>query len=157
MSKHEKAILKYIKEIEIHDYKIQTQSYFLSKLSYSTRKYLTILSFSEHNTISDIAKMLGLTKAAVTLKMNELEKQGLIIREQSEKDKRVYYIRVPQIVKDAWEESDAIFEKITSKCEKKFSDTELNCFFKVLSFFTKELEKENDNLKLEKEESNNEQ
>ncbi len=152
MSTYDKAILKYIKEIEIHDFKIQTQSSFFSTLSYSTRKYLSILSFSEYNTISDIAGMLGLTKSAVTLKMNELEKKGLIIREQSEKDKRVYHIRVPQIVKKAWKESDEIFEKITSKTGKKFSDKELNCFFDVLKYFTKQLEKENDKLKLKKKE-----
>ncbi len=155
MNKHEKAILKYIKEIEIHDFKIQTQSNFYSKLSYSTRKYLTLLSFSEYNTISDIARMLGLTKSAVTLKMNELEKQGLIKREQSEKDRRVFYIRVTQIVKGVWKESDEIFEKITRKTDKKFADKEIDSFFEILKYFTKELEKENDKLRFIKEETTN--
>ncbi len=156
MSKHDKLLLKYTKEMEIHDFKIQTQSSFFSKLSYSTRKYLSIISFSEYNTISDIAKMLGLTKSAVTLKMNELEKQGLIVREQCKDDKRVYYIRVPDAVKTAWKESDQIFEKIIEKTERKFSEKEVDIFFDVLKYFTKQLEKENDTLEFKKEGKDNE-
>ncbi len=156
MSKQDELLLKYSKEIEIHDFKIQTQSTFFSKLSYSTRKYLSIISFSEYNTISSIAKMLGLTKSAVTLKMNELEKQGLVVREQCKKDKRVYYIRVSQGVKESWIESDKIFEKIIDKTKKKFSEKEIDAFFEVLKYFSKQLEKENSTLGLKKGEKNNE-
>ncbi len=156
MSKEDALLLKYSKEIEIHDFKIQTQSSFFSKLSYSTRKYLSIISFSEHNTISDIAKVLGLTKSAVTLKMNELEKQSLIVREQCENDKRVYNIRVSEDVKQSWKESDAIFEKIIGKTKKKFSEKEIDAFFDVLKYFTKQLEKENSTLGFKKEVKDNE-
>ncbi len=64
-----------------------------SELSYHDTLYLNIIAAHPNKyTSSQIADLLKITRPAVTQKINELAKKGYIIRQQSEKDKRVYYL-----------------------------------------------------------------
>ncbi len=62
-------------------------------LSYHDLLYLNIIETHQNlYTASQIADMLNITRPSVTQKINELCKKGYIIRTQSEKDKRVFYL-----------------------------------------------------------------
>lgn len=141
MNKTEKSILHFFKVLDIHDLKVTRHSSYYGNLSFNTSKYLDVISFSDRNTVSDIAQALGITKSAVTIKMNELEKQGLIKRVQSKEDKRIFYISRTDCVNDEWKKSDIIFDAMLEQTSKKFSQKELDTFNDIVDFMAKELEK----------------
>lgn len=141
MNKTERSMWRFFKVIGIHDLKSSHYSPHYGNLSFSTSKYLDILSFSENNTVSEIAQALGITKSAVTIKMNDLEKQGLIKRVQSKTDKRMFYISLTDNISDQFEKSDVIFEKIFEETSKKFSQDELEIFSNIVDFMAEKIEK----------------
>ena len=59
--------------------------------------YLNIISAPPGKyTASNIADMLHISKPSVTQKINELEKEGYILKSQSHTDKRAYYLTVTE-------------------------------------------------------------
>jgi len=141
MSKTEKSILHFFKVLDIHDLKATRHSSYYDNLSFNTSKYLNVISFSDRNTVSDIAQALGITKSAVTIKMNELEKQGLIKRVQSKDDKRIFYISLTDCVNNEWKKSDIIFDAMFEQTSKNFNQKDLDTFNDIVDFMAKELEK----------------
>lgn len=103
-----------------------------NSVSYNSMLYLNIIIQNEFCTVSDLAKQLQVTKSAVTIKMNELEKEGFIYKEQSEKDKRVYFLRLTDKMKKTFQMYDNIFEIIEVKLFEKYTKEELVVFSKIL-------------------------
>lgn len=60
------------------------------------------VGIAEPRNMSDIAKRLGVTVGTLTVNMNGLEKKNYIVRERSEKDKRVVYITLTERGKKAF-------------------------------------------------------
>lgn len=54
------------------------------------------VGIEEPRNMSDIAKRLGVTVGTLTTNMNGLEKKGYIVRERSDKDKRVVYVTLTE-------------------------------------------------------------
>ena len=80
-------------------------------LSYNSLLYLNIIDQMEACTVSKIAEILHITKSAVTVKVNELVKQGLVVKEQSTEDKRVFYLRLNEDMDKIMKNYDHIFER----------------------------------------------
>ncbi len=67
----------------------------IGDLSYHDVLYLNIIEAHPNEyTASQIADLLGITRPSVTQKINLLCKKGYVVRTQSEKDKRVYYLSI---------------------------------------------------------------
>lgn len=101
-------------------------------LSYNTLLYLNIISQTKECTITKIAEMLNITKSAVTIKVNELVKQNIITKIQSEKDKRIFYLSVTPEIKKTLNFYDNISKKIEMKLKEKYSKEEMEIFSKIL-------------------------
>ena len=86
----------------------------------------------EECTVSKIADALKITKSAVTLKINELVKQGVVIKKQSEKDKRVYYLELSPHMEQVLGIYDQVFYKIERELKEKYSQEQLDTFGEVL-------------------------
>lgn len=102
-------------------------------LSYNSILYVNVIALTEQCTASKLAEALGITKSAVTLKVNELARQGVIVRTQSEEDKRVYYLSLSPAMEKACGLYDEVFGEINVKLKEHYSEEELNLFGKILS------------------------
>lgn len=68
----------------------------------------------------------------MTLKINELVKQGVVIKKQSEKDKRVYYLELSPHMEQVLGIYDQVFYKIERELKEKYSQEQLDTFGEVL-------------------------
>ena len=90
-----KAMDKMMHDISISDLRKAYDKNRNCDLSYNDTLYLNIIEGHPNEyTASQIADMLKVTRPSVTQKINELVRKGYVIRTQSEKDKRVYYLSI---------------------------------------------------------------
>lgn len=101
-------------------------------LSYNSILYINIIDQTPDCTASRIAQTLNITRAAVTLKLNELIRQGAVVKEQSKEDRRVYYVRLSPKMRDVMNVYDEIFLKIEEDLKKRFTGEQLDTFSQVL-------------------------
>lgn len=120
-------------KMSLYELKIMNGGDYYNKLSYNTILYLNVIALTENCTVSKLAEALNITKSAVTLKVNEMIKQNLIVKEQSQEDKRVFYIRLSSEMKKVISIYNQIFKKIEKKVMEKYSQEELNTFIKILN------------------------
>lgn len=120
-------------KMSLYELKIMNEGDYYNKLSYNTILYLNVISLTENCTVSKLAEALNITKSAVTLKVNEMIKQNLIVKEQSQEDKRVFYIKLSPEMEKAISIYNRIFEKIEKKVMERYTPEELNTFIKILN------------------------
>lgn len=101
-------------------------------LSYNSTLYLNVINLMEDCTASKIAKALKISKPAVTLKLNELEKLGIIVKEKSEKDRRVTYIRISPDMARVVSIYDQVFDKIETDLCHLYTREQLHTFSEIL-------------------------
>lgn len=101
-------------------------------LSYNSLLYINVIDQMEDCTASKIADALNITKPAVTLKINELVKQGVILKKQSDADKRVYYLTLSPQMEHIINIYDEIFEIVETRLKKKYTEEEIELFTEIL-------------------------
>ncbi len=108
-----------------------------SNLSYHDTLYLNIIEAHPNRyTSSQIADLLKITRPAVTQKINELCKKGYIIRTQSEKDKRVYYLSTNPKNSFYSEEDKHVENKAVKMLRVKYGDKKVNRMCDMLEFLS---------------------
>lgn len=130
----EKAFINFMKAIDLDEFNTIRNSELGEKLSYINIVHLYIISHYEKITVSDLAKRLNLSKPAVTQKINELEKLGMIVKTRSEEDKRVYYISLSEDIRNSCNESK--METVIDAVDKHFSKEKKEVFKEILNFMT---------------------
>ena len=85
-----------------------------------------------HCTVSKLADLLGITKSAVTMKVNELVKRGFLTKTQSETDKRVFFLTLHPEMQDIYDRFGNIFTAIGQKMAGKYTPEELSLFCRML-------------------------
>lgn len=101
-------------------------------LSYNSLLYINVIEQMEECTVSRIAETLHVTKSAVTMKINELAKQGLVIRRQSSQDKRVYHLELSPDMARVMGIYDEVFMKIEKELKKEYTEEELGQFCRIM-------------------------
>ncbi len=119
-------------KMSLYELKLLNSDDFLNGVSYHTLLYINVISVMENCTVSEIAKALNITKSAVTLKINELEKQGIVYKKQSEQDKRIFYVCLQKKAKHAMKLYDDIFLKAETKLKQQYSEEEMKLFVNIL-------------------------
>ncbi|CAG9622258.1 MarR family winged helix-turn-helix transcriptional regulator [Sutcliffiella rhizosphaerae] len=104
-----------------------------SNISYHSLLYLDLISYKDNCTVSYLADILHISKSAVTIKVNELIKSGLLIKKQSTKDRRVYYLSIAPKVKEDYKQHDMRVLNASKDLEMNYTDSELELFKKMLS------------------------
>lgn len=88
------------------------------KLTYNDLLYLSLIeAHPGEYTASKLAEVLFVSKPAVTQKVNELEKQGYIRKEQNALDKRVYHL---YLIQDKYAEA---YTEVTKRTNQEIVDT----------------------------------
>lgn len=131
--------MKIVKEMNYFYYKmamyelqVMNESDYYNGLSYNSMLYINVISQIPNCTVSKLAELLHITKSAVTLKINELVKNGAIEKIQSEDDKRVFYVRQSMQMKKTIALYDQVFMKIEKEIEKKYTSEQLSIFNEIL-------------------------
>ena len=93
---------------------------------------LDIIAYTDKCTVSKIADMLHIAKSAVTLKVKELEKLGLVTKTRSAEDKRVYYLNVNQAVREEYNAYDRVLYKALDEVERRFAPQQVELLCQML-------------------------
>ena len=100
------------------------------------------IMYQDNCTVSSIAETLGISKPAVTKKVNELIRLGHVVKTQSGKDKRVYYLRVSDELQKNSVVYDRPFERALRTIEKKYSPDQLAVLGDIMDIYSQEIMKE---------------
>ena len=127
------AIQRFYSDIILDELQLMSRNPSYPNLTYNTFLYLSMIAYKKNCTASYIAETLHVSKSAVTIKVNELIRQGLVQKTQSSNDKRVYYLYLAP--KDYWPEYR--LDKAVCKFESNYTDEQVNMFCDMLNFITK--------------------
>lgn len=102
-------------------------------INYNTFLYLDLIAYKDNCTVSYLADSLHISKSAVTIKVNELIKLGLVTKTQSEKDRRVYYLSVsPEVAADNRQYGRRL-SKAVRMLEERYGAKDLETFREMLN------------------------
>lgn len=94
-------------------------------VTYNSLLYLDIIAYRENCTVSSLAQALHVAKSAVTLKVKELEKLGLVYKTRSSDDARVYYLKVREETLAEYKACDEVLVRALDELEKTYTAEEL--------------------------------
>ncbi len=94
----------------------------------------------------DLAKALDVSTARIAVILNDLEKEGLVLREKDEKDKRITYISLTQKGTFVVTNDKKHVLNVLDNVIKKTSEEELNGFIKVLNLMKEEMKNHENNI-----------
>jgi DNA-binding MarR family transcriptional regulator len=126
------AFERFMRAIDMDQYNEMKHSGWGKETSYINILHLFIIGHRERTTVSELAETLGLSRPAVTQKVNELEELGLIQKVQSTQDKRFFYISLSDRVKQSSQSTKA--DSVLDAVEKAFSEDKKAVFKEVLNF-----------------------
>ena len=149
------ATNRFCKEYGLNELKLMNSNKINSKITYNSLLYLDLISYNQSCTVSYIANSLNIARSSVTIKINELEKLGLVVKNQSEHDKRVYYLSVSDLVANIFEKDNNSLMNAAKEIETKFSQHEIEVYFEMLDIFLKHFKNENCNIEINDEKANN--
>lgn len=118
--------------MSLYELQLMNGGDYYNGLSYNSLLYINVIEQTENCTVSKLAEALHITKSAVTIKINELVKQKIVLREQSLADKRVYFLRLSPEINHIIGIYDEIFEKIETELRKKYTENQLEVFGDIL-------------------------
>lgn len=124
----------------LNELRLMNENTLYPNISYNGLLYLDLISYTENCTVSYLAKVLHISKSAVTMRVNELINNGWVTKTQSKADKRVYYLAVTPELKNDYKEYDKGFNSIISNIEKNYSSEELNKLSQMLDEIRKAYE-----------------
>lgn len=105
----------------------------LGRLPYNTVLYLDYITYHPGCTATEIAEAIGVTKATVSTTVIRLEKKGLLVRERSEADRRVYNIRISDKMSKAYDICFGITSRMAERICGAYTDEEVDLFCRMLN------------------------
>ena len=111
-------------------------------ITYNSHLYLDLIVYNKNCTVTYLANILHISKSAVTIKVNELVKQGVVEKIQDEKDKRVYYIRATDQVAKEFEVFDKKAKYAAQKIQEKFSEEAIDQLCAMLTEYSRYYQQE---------------
>lgn len=118
-----KGVNDFYYHMSLYELQVMNGNDYYNGLSYNSILYINVMEQMEECTVSKIAD---------ALKINELVKQGVVIKKQSEKDKRVYYLELSPHMEQVLGIYDQVFYKIERELKEKYSQEQLDTFGEVL-------------------------
>lgn len=101
-------------------------------ITYNSMLYLNVIAYTQDCTVSKLAEIVRITKPAVTIKVNELEKRGFVVKERSLEDRRVIYLRLSPSMAELYGMYDRLGISTELELRKKYSEQELSLFSVML-------------------------
>lgn len=127
-----KSIKNYFLQITMNELYLMNHDEDGWDISYNSLLYLDLINLIPNCTGSLLADKLGISKAAVTLKVNDLIKQKLVHRVQSDDDKRVFYLKVNEESEAYYKQYEKALNSAVKQAEEKYSLEEREIFINIL-------------------------
>ena len=102
------------------------------RLPYITILYMDLIGFNPGITSSQIAEMLGVTKATVTSTVNRLVEKGYVVRERSEDDGRVRNLRLSDRTMEDYRMESRLFGRASAMFGERYSPEEVAMFCEMM-------------------------
>lgn len=128
-----KSITQFFYNMTINELSLMNSQFLNPDITYNSLLYLDIISYTPNCTASHLASALNISKPAVTVKLNELIKQGLVVKTQSKEDKRVYYLNINQEFAHIYETYDTSMYRAIESVKKEYTEEEIDTFCRVLN------------------------
>jgi len=122
----------YYFEMAVSELRSMNQARHYPNITYNSLLYLNIIAYVPNCTASYLADLLNISKSAVTIKINELIKQGFVEKTQSKKDKRIKYLSLRGDIAKEFRQYDAFLYNTLEKIEKGYSESDLEIFSGIL-------------------------
>lgn len=131
-----KAIDRLYYNIILNELRMMNESNLYHSITYNSLLYLDLISYTENCTVSFLAGVLRVAKSSVTLKVNDLIKQGLVEKKQSEQDRRVYFLTVRPEILEEFKKLDQATNYAVEQVKKQYTPDEMNRFCEMLDAFS---------------------
>lgn len=118
--------------MSLYELQLMNGSDYFNGLSYNSLLYINVIEQTKNCTVSRLAEMLHITKSAVTIKINELVRQKIVVKEQSTFDKRVFYLKLSPETDELMKNYDRIFQKAEAELRHKYTEEQLDLFGDIL-------------------------
>ena len=102
------------------------------RLPYITILYMDLIGFNPGITSSQIAEMLGVTKATVTSTVNRLVEKGYVVRERSEDDGRVRNLRLSDRTMEDYKMESRLFGRASAMLSERYTPEEVARFCEMM-------------------------
>lgn len=126
------SFVKFMKAVDMDEFNLIRDSEYGEKLTYINILHLYIISHTEKITVSELANKLKMSRPAITQKINDLEKLGMIVKTRSNEDKRVFYISLSKELKEILKEPK--MATVLDAVEEKFPEEKKEVFKEILDF-----------------------
>ena len=114
------------------------------RVTHNSLLYLDIIAYKENCTVSYIAEALHVAKSAVTLKVKELERQGLVVKTQSAEDKRVFYLTINETLREEYKAYDRVLYAALDEVEATYGPQQVRLLWDMLDTISRRFEQENE-------------
>lgn len=127
------AINSFYYRMSINELKIMNEGDAYSKLPYNSVLIINIIEQIPDCTISKLARALCVTKSAVTIRVNELCAKGVVLKKQSETDKRVFILSLSDDMKKYISTYDRVLCDVENQLRRKYTSEQLQFFIEILN------------------------
>lgn len=101
------------------------------RINYISLLYLNFINYQENCTATQLARGLNVSNGAVTLKIEELVRQGLVERERYDGDRRMYHLHLTQKGKERYLPFKSVLESFSVQIAKHFSAQDIDVFCRI--------------------------
>jgi DNA-binding MarR family transcriptional regulator len=122
MSLKERYLRNVVKLSEIYGYYIEKEVGTIEDVSSCQIKYLSVISEYEKITLSDVAKRLNITKPSANAIINKLINLNYVRKEQSEDDKRQYFLYIDKKGEKALKQLNQAHENFVNHMIEKLGE-----------------------------------
>ena len=91
------------------------------------------IGLGEENTMSVVAKKLGITAGSLTTAVNSLVNKKYVLRKRSEQDRRVVYVRLTEKGRKAYHHHAEYHEQMTDAVMRQLNEEEIGVLVKTLN------------------------
>ena len=102
-------------------------------LTYNDMHIIEAIGLSGGNTMSVVAKKLGITAGSLTTAINSLVNKKYVVRKRSEEDRRVVFIGLTQKGKRAFSHHQEYHKKMTEAVLENLDEKEIPILIKTLN------------------------
>ena len=110
----------------------QTNSKRSGDLTYRDLMYINLIMFMDDCTVTKLAEIMNISKPAVTMRVNRLIEQGLIIKQKSRKDERVNILMLSPETYARFGDNDKRINHALAKICEEYSPEDVKIFANMM-------------------------
>ena len=131
------AIHRFYYDMTLHELDMMSKNTHFPDITYNSLLYLDLIAYKENCTASYLADVLHISKSAVTVKVHELIKQGLVEKVQSPDDRRVYFLKMRPEAAEEYRKYDRKTLYAVEQMKTHHSEEELEQFCRLMETFSR--------------------